>query len=94
MFYLSDAECDDGNYLREAFYDSSKTWKNGQLSATGPCVSSQSNLLYALEPIKGLTSTSPGYNVFRVGYLQAGTNNLCESYYETSTASWATACFH
>ena len=83
MFYHGSAECPGGHVLTEAFYDDgSGTWKNGALTASGICASSDSNLLFALAPISGLATSDSGYDVFRVGYVQAGTDNLCDAWYK------------
>ena len=78
----------------EAFYTSSHTWQNGQLTSLEICVSSDTNLLYALQPIAGLTSGQAGYGVFRVGYVHANTDYLCEAYYNlTGNDVWVASCY-
>ncbi|KAL6718576.1 hypothetical protein ACLMJK_004668 [Lecanora helva] len=98
IFYLSYNECNGGNLLMEASYTYAATWQNGQLSSNNICVSSDTNLLYALSPYTGLTSGQSGYGVFRVGYVEATTDHLCEAFYRPvgvggGSASWTTACY-
>ena len=63
---------------------------NGGLNDLDICSSGTSNFLYALAPQENAGPNSGVYDTWRVGYVQANDNHLCEAFFG---GKWLSLCF-